>query len=536
MSILSIKDLNLYIREKQILHDISFDLNHGEVLGIAGESGSGKSLTALSILNLLPNYSRKNGFIYFDNKCISNLDDKEMCKIRGKDISLIFQEPMTALNPLKTIKEQVAEPLMVHRNCSKKKSLDIATYYLAKVELPRKLITNNIYPHELSGGQQQRVLIAKSLVLKPRIIIADEPTTSLDVTTQKGILDLLKNLVNQNGISLLLITHDLAVLAQSADRVAIMKSGEILEIGDLKKIFKAKKNYYTRKLLDSVNYSPIKKNTASKKILLAVNSISTNYYNSRSLFFKKENTSKILNDISFKIYEGEILGVVGESGSGKSTLVKTILGLQNIEKGEILIKNRKVEANKFNDLKIRSMMQVVFQDPYGSFNPRHRIKRLIAEPFFLLNTILTKKDIDEKVCLALKEVGLSPNDSNKFIHEFSGGQRQRIAIARALIIKPKLIILDEAVSSLDVSIKAQILDLLVELAEKYTLTYLFVSHDLSIIRNIANRVIVIRKGEIVEEGKAKHVLSNPEDSYTKTLVEAIPTISKKLLNGGQIVK
>ena len=253
MSILSIQDFNLYIREKQILHDISFDLNQGEVLGIAGESGSGKSLTALSILNLLPNYSRKNGFIYFDNKCISNLDDREMCKIRGKDISLIFQEPMTALNPLKTIKEQVAEPLLIHSNHSKKKSVDIATYYLAKVELPRKLITDNTYPHELSGGQQQRVLIAKSLVLKPRIIIADEPTTSLDVTTQKGILDLLKNLVNQNGISLLLITHDLAVLAQSADRVAIMKSGEILEIGDLKTIFKAKKNYYTRKLLDSVN-------------------------------------------------------------------------------------------------------------------------------------------------------------------------------------------------------------------------------------------------------------------------------------------
>ena len=251
---------------------------------------------------------------------------------------------------------------------------------------------------------------------------------------------------------------------------------------------------------------------------------------------KATNKSKILNDISFKIHEGEILGVVGESGSGKSTLVKTILGLQNIEKGEILIKNRKIQANKFNDLKIRSMMQVVFQDPYGSFNPRHRIKRLIAEPFFLLNTILTKKDIDEKVCLALEEVGLSPNDSNKFIHEFSGGQRQRIAIARALIIKPKLIILDEAVSSLDVSIKAQILDLLVELADKHTLTYLFVSHDLSVVQNIANRVIVIRKGEIVEEGKAKHVLSNPEDSYTKSLVEAIPTISKKLLNGGQIVK
>ena len=536
MSSLSIKDFNLYIREKQILHDISFELNQGEVLGIAGESGSGKSLTALSILNLLPNYSRKTGFIYFDNKCISNFTDKEMCKIRGKDISLIFQEPMTALNPLKTIKEQVAEPLLIHGNCLKKKSLDIATYYLEKVELPKNIITNNSYPHELSGGQQQRVLIAKSLVLKPRIIIADEPTTSLDVTTQKGILDLLKNLVYQNGISLLLITHDLAVLAQCANRVAIMQSGEIVEIGNLNEVFKAKKHPYTRKLLNSVNYSPIKKDTSSKQILLSVNSVSTSYYSSKSLFLKKENKSKILNDISFKIYEGEILGVVGESGSGKSTLVKTILGLQNIEKGEIFIKNRKIEANKFNDLKIRSMMQVVFQDPYGSFNPRHRIKRLIAEPFFLLNNVLTKKDIDEKVYLALEEVGLSPSDSNKFIHEFSGGQRQRIAIARALITKPKLIILDEAVSSLDVSIKAQILDLLVELANKHTLTYLFVSHDLSVVQNIANRVIVIKKGEIVEEGKAKHVLSNPEDHYTKTLVEAIPTISRKLLNGGQIAK
>ena len=536
MSILSIKDLNLYIREKQILNDISFDLNQGEVLGIAGESGSGKSLTALSILNLLPNYSRKNGSIYFDNKCIANFNDKEMCKIRGKDISLIFQEPMTALNPLKTIKEQVAEPLTVHGNCSKKKSLDIATYYLAKVELPRKLIFDNTYPHELSGGQQQRVLIAKSLVLKPRIIIADEPTTSLDVTTQKGILDLLKNLVNQDGISLLLITHDLAVLAQCANRVAIMQSGEIVEIGNLNKVFKAKKHPYTRKLLNSVNYSPIKKDTSSKQILLSVNSVSTSYYSSKSLFLKRENKYKILNDISFKIYEGEILGVVGESGSGKSTLVKTILGLQNLEKGEILIKNKRIKANKFDDLSIRSMMQVVFQDPYGSFNPRHRIKRLIAEPFFLLNKIQTKKEIDDKVNYALEEVGLSPNDSNKFIHEFSGGQRQRIAIARALIIKPKLLILDEAVSSLDVSIKAQILDLLVELANRYNLTYLFVSHDLSVVQNIANRVIVMKSGEIVEQGKAKQILTKPKKNYTKLLVESIPIISKRLLNGGQIAK
>ena len=315
-----------------------------------------------------------------------------------------------------------------------------------------------------------------------------------------------------------------------------MKSGEILEIGNLEKIFKAKKHPYTKKLLNSVNYSPPKKNTSSKNILLSVKSVSTSYYNSQSLFFKKQKKSKILNDISFEIYEGEIFGVIGESGSGKSTLVKTILGLQNLERGEILIKNRRIKANKFDDLSIRSMMQVVFQDPYGSFNPRHRIKRLISEPFFLLNTIQTKKEIDEKVNYALEEVGLSPNDSNKFIHEFSGGQRQRIAIARALIIKPKLLILDEAVSSLDVSIKAQILDLLVELANRYNLTYLFVSHDLSVVQNIANRVIVMKSGEIVEQGKAKQILTKPKKKYTKSLVEAIPIISRRLLNGGQIAK
>ena len=289
-------------------------------------------------------------------------------------------------------------------------------------------------------------------------------------------------------------------------------------------------------MLNSVNYSPPKKNTSSKNILLSVKSVSTSYYNSQSLFSTKQNKSKILNDISFEIYEGEIFGVIGESGSGKSTLVKTILGLQNLERGEILIKNRRIKANKFDDLSIRSMMQVVFQDPYGSFNPRHRIKRLISEPFFLLNTIQTKKEIDEKVNYALEEVGLSPNDSNKFIHEFSGGQRQRIAIARALIIKPKLLILDEAVSSLDVSIKAQILDLLVELANRYNLTYLFVSHDLSVVQNIANRVIVMKSGEIVEQGKAKQILTKPKKKYTKSLVEAIPIISRRLLNGGQIAK
>ena len=289
-------------------------------------------------------------------------------------------------------------------------------------------------------------------------------------------------------------------------------------------------------MLNSVNYSPPKKNTSSKNILLSVKSVSTSYYNSQSLFAKKQNKSNILNNISFEIYEGEIFGVIGESGSGKSTLVKTILGLQNLERGEILIKNRRIKANKFDDLNIRSMMQVVFQDPYGSFNPRHRIKRLISEPFFLLNTIQTKKEIDEKVNYALEEVGLSPNDSNKFIHEFSGGQRQRIAIARALIIKPKLLILDEAVSSLDVSIKAQILDLLVKLANRYNLTYLFVSHDLSVVQNIANRVIVMKSGEIVEQGKAKQILTEPKKDYTKSLVEAIPIISRRLLNGGQIAK
>jgi len=349
-------------------------------------------------------------------------------------------------------------------------------------------------------------------------------------------LDLLKNLVNNEDISLLLITHDLAVLAQCADRVAIMKSGEILEIGNLENVFKIKKHPYTRKLLNAVNYSPKKKDKSSKKIILSVNSISTCYYKNRSLFIKNQKKFKILNNISFKMFEGEILGVVGESGSGKSTLVKTILGLQHCETGEIFINNKKIEAYKYNDLKIRSMMQVVFQDPYGSFNPRHRIKSLITEPFFLHNKVLSKREIENRVNLALEEVGLSPGDSNKFIHEFSGGQRQRIAIARALITKPKLIILDEAVSSLDVSIKAQILDLLAELAEKHTLTYLFVSHDLSVVQNFANRVIVIRKGEVVEEGKAKYVLSNPKNSYTKSLVDAIPIISRKLLNGGQIAK
>ncbi|MFL2801448.1 MAG: dipeptide ABC transporter ATP-binding protein [Paracoccaceae bacterium] len=536
MSILSIKEFNLFISEKLILNNISLDLNKGEVLGIAGESGSGKSMMALSILNLLPSNSRKNGFIYFENKCISNFSDKEMCKIRGKDISLIFQEPLTALNPLKTIKEQVAEPLLIHRNYSKKKSLDIATQYLEKVELPNNLTKDEIYPHEISGGQQQRVLIAKSLVLKPKIIIADEPTTSLDVITQKGILDLLKILVNKLGISLLLITHDLAVLAQCADRVAIMKSGEILETGNLENIFKNKKHPYTKKLLNAVNYSPKKKDKSSKKVILSVNAVSTSYHNSKSLFFKNQNKLKILNNLSFKMFEGEILGVVGESGSGKSTIVKTILGLQHCETGEILINNRKIEARKFKDRKIRSMMQVVFQDPYGSFNPKHRIRKLISEPFFILDNVLTKREIEERVSLALEEVGLSPSDSNKFIHEFSGGQRQRIAIARALITKPKLIILDEAVSSLDVSIKAQILDLLAELADKHTLTYLFISHDLSVVKNIANRVIVIRRGEIVEEGKAQHILSNPKKRYTKSLVEAIPVIPKNILNGGQIAK
>ena len=531
MNILSVSNLNLSILEHKILKDVSLTVRKGEIVGLAGESGSGKSMTALAVLNLLPSTSKKSGRILFKEQCISHYSDAEMCSIRGDKISLIFQEPLTALNPLKTIKAQVAEPLLIHRKHTKSEAFELASETLNRVGIPIKLINRDIYPHEISGGQQQRVLIAKGFAVKPKLIIADEPTTSLDVTTQAGIIKLLENLVHEDGLSLLLITHDLAVLSQCAHRVAIMKAGTIIDEGKIEDVFRQRKSPYTRKLLGSVNYSPKKKSRPSKKVLLKVDNISSSYLGSESLFASDQAKLQVLKNVTFQIFEGEILGVVGESGSGKSTLVKAILGLHKYESGSIVFNNKIIDADKYTDLKTRSLMQVVFQDPYSSFNPRHRVSRLIAEPFHLFKGKFAKSEIRDRVETSLKEVGLSNDDVNRFIHEFSGGQRQRIAIARALIIKPKLIILDEAVSSLDVSIKAQILDLLVEIAKKHSLSYLFVSHDLSVVQNFSHRVIVMQNGIVVEKGTASKILSTPEAEYTKKLVKAIPRIPNGWLSG-----
>jgi len=531
MNILSVSNFSLTIKNQNILKNVCLSVAPGQIVGLAGESGSGKSMTALSILNLLPSYSKKYGKIFFKDSCISDFSDKEMCRIRGDKISLIFQEPLMALNPLKTIQSQVAEPLLIHKNYTKREANQVAADTLHRVGLPKHLLHRDVYPHEISGGQQQRVLIAKGFVAKPNLIIADEPTTSLDVTTQAGILKLLEDLVKSEGVSLLLITHDLAVLSQCAHRVAIMKSGEIVEEGETEEVFRQRKSQYTRKLLDSVNYSPANKSKPSGKLLL-VDKISSSYVSSESLFANKQAKFQVLNNVTLKIFEREILGVVGESGSGKSTLVKTILGVHKYENGSIILQNKKIDASKYIDSETRSLMQVVFQDPYGSFNPRHKIRRLVAEPFHLVKGVFTKKDINDRVDIALREVGLSSDDAKRYIHEFSGGQRQRIAIARALIIKPKLIILDEAVSALDVSIKAQILDLLAELAQRHALSYLFVSHDLSVVQNVSNRVIVMQKGTVVEEGTASEILSSPKADYTKKLVKAIPKIPVSWLSGG----
>ena len=532
MNILSVSNFSLTIKNQNILKNVCLSVAPGQIVGLAGESGSGKSMTALSILNLLPSYSKKYGKIFFKDSCISDFSDKEMCRIRGDKISLIFQEPLMALNPLKTIQSQVAEPLLIHKNYTKREANQVAADTLHRVGLPKHLLHRDVYPHEISGGQQQRVLIAKGFVAKPNLIIADEPTTSLDVTTQAGILKLLEDLVKSEGVSLLLITHDLAVLSQCAHRVAIMKSGEIVEEGETEEVFRQRKSQYTRKLLDSVNYSPANKSNPSGKLLLSVDKISSSYVSSESLFANKQAKFQVLNNVTLKIFEREILGVVGESGSGKSTLVKTILGVHKYENGSIILQNKKIDASKYIDSETRSLMQVVFQDPYGSFNPRHKIRRLVAEPFHLVKGVFTKKDINDRVDIALREVGLSSDDAKRYIHEFSGGQRQRIAIARALIIKPKLIILDEAVSALDVSIKAQILDLLAELAQRHALSYLFVSHDLSVVQNVSNRVIVMQKGTVVEEGTASEILSSPKADYTKKLVKAIPKIPVSWLSGG----
>ncbi|WP_069300789.1 ABC transporter ATP-binding protein [Neptunicoccus sediminis] len=529
MSLLSISNLNLSIGKKPILRNVSLSVAAGEIVGIIGESGSGKSMTAYCVTQLLPEGLTATGDIRFNGQDILATSEAGMCAIRGAEISMVFQEPMTALNPVHTIGQQVAETILIHEpQTSRSEALERARDALNRVELPANRFPLSRYPHEMSGGQRQRVVIAMAIALRPKLLIADEPTTALDVTTQAEILTLLTRLVREDGMGLMIITHDLAVVADMADHIHIMQKGQVVENGPADRLFQTMQHPYSKALLAASSHVPEREQPQGEAPLLEVRHVVRDYPLPRSALFTKPESFRAVDDVSFTIRKGESLGLVGESGCGKSTLTRAILGLEEIQDGEILLSGEPVFTGKKPNRAVRRKMQVVFQDPYGSFNPRHRVDRLITEPFHLLDS--APSDREDRIAEALRSVGLTPDDAFKYPHEFSGGQRQRIAIARALIIKPELIILDEAVSALDVSIRAQILDLLAELSESHGLTYLFISHDLSVVRSITDRVLVMQHGKIVEQGETQSVFDNPTDIYTQTLIAAAPRLPEDLRN------
>lgn len=511
MSLLRISDLSVSISGAPVLRDVALDVAPGQVVGVIGESGSGKSMMALSVMQLLPEHAEMSGQVVFDGQEIGSLTERQLCGLRGRVMSMVFQEPMSALNPLHTIGDQVAEVIRQHEKAPRSEAMRRAGQVLNRVELDVPL---SRFPHELSGGQRQRVCIAMAIALRPRLLIADEPTTALDVTTQAEILDLLKRLVAEDGMGLMLISHDLGVVARMADHIAIMKAGQIVEQGQIGGL----QHPYSTALLRASGHVPDRSTQAGDQPLLQVREVVREHEMRRRHLWRLPDTFRAVDRVSFEMMRGESLGLVGESGCGKSTLMRAILGLEPLQGGDILLDGRPIDRG------IRHRMQAVFQDPYGSFNPRHRVARLVSEPCHVLDNPPTGIALEDAIVEVLESVGLQASDRHKYIHEFSGGQRQRIAIARALIIRPELIILDEAVSALDVHVRAQILDLLADLSDRFGLTYLFISHDLSVVRNVTDRLLVMHAGKIVEEGATADVFANPQHAYTRALIDAVPRL------------
>ena len=530
--LLSIKKLTIKIGDQIILSNVSFDLKKNEVLGLVGESGSGKSFTALSVLDLIHLKNLKTeGKIIFNGRELNELSKKEYQKIRGKEISMIFQEPMSSLNPTMKCGDQISEIIINHEKISKKIAKKRSIELIKKVQLKNPKLVFEKYPFQLSGGQQQRIMIAIAIACKPKLLIADEPTTSLDSLVRNDIISLIKSLQNEYSMSVLFISHDLKLVSKFVDNLIVLKNGIIIEKGISSQIFNSPKENYTKHLINS---SPPKNNRPNRLItstnkknkiiskeeradhhLKIYNKNPILKINNLTVFYKN---NQILKDISFDLYKGETLGIIGESGSGKSTIAKSILGLIKINNGEILFKNQ--NTNDIYNSIFRKKVQLIFQDPYSSLNSEISIGKSIIEPMIAHKIFNSKHEMKCRAIELLNQVGLSESDFKKFPNQFSGGQRQRIVIARALALNPEIIICDESVSALDVSIQAQILNLLSDLKEKYLFTFLFISHDMSVIKYFTDRLIVLKKGQIIELNETDFLFDNPKKTYTKSLIKA----------------
>ena len=524
--LISVEDLSVDFRSgERVTHavrHVSFDIGDAETVALVGESGSGKTVTALSILKLLPypTASHPSGIIRFNGENVLALPQAALRKIRGNKISMIFQEPMTSLNPLHTIENQVGEVLKIHRGLSDRAARTRVLDLLDKVGIDDPKGRLQSYPHQLSGGQRQRVMIAMALANEPDLLIADEPTTALDVTIQAQILDLLLKLKAEFNMAMLLITHDLGIVRKMADRVCVMNNGEIVERGETRVLFANPQHPYTKHLIASEpKGSPPPEDTKAKTILEAKD-LRVWFPIKRGFLRHTVGHIKAVDGIDLTVKEGQTLGVVGESGSGKTTLGLALLRLVSSE-GPIVYLGDRIDGYDSKRMRpLRRHMQIVFQDPYGSLSPRFSVGQIIEEGLSIQAPGLSHAEKDARVARALKEVGLDPALRDRYPHEFSGGQRQRIAIARALVLEPKFLILDEPTSALDVSVQAQIVDLLRELQRRHKLAYLFISHDLKVIRALANSIIVLRHGKVVEQGPSQTVFAHPKTDYTKALLAA----------------
>lgn len=576
--LLEVKNLVTEFKSDGELHravnDVSFTLHKGETIGIVGESGSGKSVTSLSIMQLIPNppgrvsggdilyHSRNKGVVN-----LRNIPSEEMRSFRGNEIAMIFQEPMTSLNPVYTCGDQVMEAILLHQNITKKEARKKTIKLFEQVQLPDPERIFEVYPHQISGGQKQRVMIAMAMSCNPQVLIADEPTTALDVTVQKTILDLMLEIQREHEMGIMFITHDLGVIAELADTVMVMYKGKVVEQGPVLEIFTNPKHPYTKSLLACrppldkrlkrlpVSSDFMKTDEAGNMIELAtsvseainnviitkehrieehkvlyqrdkiieIQNIKTHFPKTKSFFGGVKEYVKAVDDVTLDVYEGETLGLVGESGCGKTTLGRTILRLNEPTEGKIYFQRNDLLRLKDEDMRLlRKDMQIIFQDPYSSLNPRITIGEALMEPMQIHNILSNNKQRKEKVYELLKKVGLEEKQFNRYPHEFSGGQRQRICIARALALNPKFIICDESVSALDVSVQAQVLNLLNDLKREFKFTYIFISHDLSVVKFMSDRMVVMNKGKIEEMGDADEIYLNPKSEYTKKLISSIP--------------